>query len=1079
MSKITTKLNDDAKIWAPDYETDFRLKSLKNYMIVNNLTKKTYIIELREEIRNNKKLINQINNKEANRYAQARWRENNKQKRYIGNIIAIINYTKLNKDNKPYDFIKNEIINFDSLTTKKNIHNEALKLIEKFIINKIEESSILDAKIESFITNINPHQDNTRLQSVRMRNSNSCIIDGYSKQSWDTNTGRCVFDYIINRYGNIKGFKGLCNYQDLHDVFTGMDDSINLFENGVNTDEIRNFCEDRKIPMYALNDEEKVFEIYQPENRNRNGQSLVFRISNGHFYPVEDQSKIKKATHQNQIRSVLFETIVEKPSYEADIDIKTVEYCNDIMESIKNHIANKQIPQKISMHNNELMSYWIDGCQFITNKNIEINKELCENMNKNYVGQGAGTLLFNIVEETIDTIPKSTPNNEVYIKLIQAKKDRTHIGFINDENNTDGCETIDVCKSYSYSVYNMEEFMIFDFNDNWEHYKGEMKTGLYYIITDDLKLFKGNNIYSNKIIEKGLKENIDFQILYQLIPSKKIPNIFKPLIDKILEYSKGNTKISKLLVNMLTGMFGKSDCKKSKCFINNNLEEIFCFINDYRDKGVKIFINKIDGTDFYLYGYNLEQQLNETNIPMYIQVVDDNNIRLYDMMKHAGGELVARKVDCCIVRNPNAITECDEWGGYRYSPNPTIVQTETCSSIELVIDKDYRDYYINDSDDWLKIYKVLEREGGLLLQGDAGKGKTYTAKQIINKIGKDKVKVLAPINKAALNIGGSTIHSFLKMNKKGNINPKLIKIIEKKYDYIVIDEISMITKELWKRLCVLKRSCPNIKFLLLGDNKQIPPVEDEEYYGDYFNHPAMKYICNNNRNTLTVLKRYDEELYNILCNVDIIKTNDFPNEICKTNICYYNSTRKTVNAYWNKNEKIDGSLFIKENIYDKYSQDMYIYKSLPVICHKTKREKNFILCANSEAFKVSNYDNKNIYLWNERPNDNGDPEIYRIKMPINIFNEYFLLNYCTTTHKVQGTTITDNFKIHDWNRMDTKLRYTALSRAKNVNQISFEKCIKTDKFHNFNYTDKNTEDNEDNIYKCIIPIKKIKKQRKN
>eukprot|EP00961_Rhodomonas_salina_P175101 2361985-Rhodomonas_salina.1 len=127
-------------------------------------------------------------------------------------------------------------------------------------------------------------------------------------------------------------------------------------------------------------------------------------------------------------------------------------------------------------------------------------------MGKNYKGQGTGTLLFDIVEETIGSIPKSTPNNEVYDKLIEAKKDRTHIGFIGKDTNTDNCEGFDITKSYSYSTYNMEEWMIFDFNDNWEDYDGKLKTGLYYINTDDMLLFKGHNIYSNKIIEKGLKE---------------------------------------------------------------------------------------------------------------------------------------------------------------------------------------------------------------------------------------------------------------------------------------------------------------------------------------------------------------------------------------------------------------------------------------------------------------------------------------------------------------------------------------------------------------------------------------------
>jgi hypothetical protein len=59
-------------------------------------------------------------------------------------------------------------------------------------------------------------------------------------------------------------------------------------------------------------------------------------------------------------------------------------------------------------------------------------------------------------------------------------------------------------------------------------------------------------------------------------------------------------------------------------------------------------------------------------------------------------------------------------------------------------------------------------------------------------------------------------------------------------------------------------------FLLIGDNKQLPPVEDEDI-DDYFNHPAVKYLANGNRNILTVLKRFDETLYNYLKDVTDLK----------------------------------------------------------------------------------------------------------------------------------------------------------------------------------------------------------------
>ena len=43
-------------------------------------------------------------------------------------------------------------------------------------------------------------------------------------------------------------------------------------------------------------------------------------------------------------------------------------------------------------------------------------------------------------------------------------------------------------------------------------------------------------------------------------------------------------------------------------------------------------VNKIPDTDYFLYGLNKKITMNETNIPMYIQVLDESNIKLYDMI---------------------------------------------------------------------------------------------------------------------------------------------------------------------------------------------------------------------------------------------------------------------------------------------------------------------------------------------------------------------------------------------------------------------------------------------------------------
>jgi hypothetical protein len=48
----------------------------------------------------------------------------------------------------------------------------------------------------------------------------------------------------------------------------------------------------------------------------------------------------------------------------------------------------------------------------------------------------------------------------------------------------------------------------------------------------------------------------------------------------------------------------------------------------------------------------------------------------------------------------------------------------------------------------------------LLLQASAGSDETYAAKIIANKLGKERVKITAPTNKAALKIRGHTIQIY-------------------------------------------------------------------------------------------------------------------------------------------------------------------------------------------------------------------------------------------------------------------------------------------------------------------------------
>jgi hypothetical protein len=1059
-SKVPKSIKDKLFKYGVNLPTDRRTIAYENILNEKKLNQREYITYLKDIIAKQKKkedakikqIIKQV--KDAKIREEVRENAGEKPIRYIGTIN--IKYLVLDKYNK--EVILTRTLYFDYTLKPSQLEKLKKELIFDDELYVLDISWVVKILKKNIKQTIKPVENTGRMENIRMRKAGAGLIDGYDKQDWDTNTGRCVFDYIISRYGNIKGFKNVCNYDDLNNIFDNSiweEEKKDLFEIGVNTQEIQRFCEMYKIPMYAIDDNEKCFKQYTPQNRNKKAPAMIFRVSNEHFYPCPNkkvQSIIQTTSTINNIESVMTRNNF-KVNDEEDKEYQNVnvEYVEDIMTKLVEVINNGGIPEKVNMLKKKLYGFKYGNITYVSNENIDLIKKLCSNMKIEYIGQSLGGIFKIILKDVIgnEALPKSTHNNYVFNILKDAKKNRARRGAIKDLDeleNKENLKAFDLIKCYSSCMYNPTyDWIITDYNDTWEDYDDELKLGLYYVITEDTKLFKKSGYYSTCIIDKAIKENIEFKITKQLISKEKeSKDLFKNIIDKILLYCDGDEKISKLVINLMSGMLGQSEKEGTKVKINSDIKQIFNFLDKYYQLEEGIMINQIENTDYFIYGFNKKITMNETNIPMYIQLLDESNIKLYDMIKNIGGELVAVKVDCAIIRNPINIpvggtftNPTEKWGTYIECEVPIITQNERCDHIEFIADNEWVDYDYNDSDNWEDIMEVLDKKGGLLLQASAGNGKTYVAKQIAKKLMEKGygVKIIAPTNKAGLNIGGSTIHKFLKIDKEGNISSKLLKIVKEKYQYIIIDEISMIGKELWKRINLLKINS-NIKFLLLGDEKQCPPVENEDIE-DYFNHPAVKSICNYNRNILDVRKRYDEKLYNILEDVNNIKIDYIKEPLTERNICYFNKTRKRINKYWNDKKKKDGDLFILADEENDKTQDMYIYEGLPVIAMKTKHDGDNILFANSETFNVGNIDNEYISLCCERPDENGEKEIYIYDCPIEDFRDYFLINYCSTTHKSQGETITEEYTIYDWDGMTTKIKYTALSRAVKYENVYF------------------------------------------
>lgn len=137
----------------------------------------------------------------------------------------------------------------------------------------------------------------------------------------------------------------------------------------------------------------------------------------------------------------------------------------------------------------------------------------------------------------------------------------------------------------------------------------------------------------------------------------------------------------------------------------------------------------------------------------------------------------------------------------------------------------------------------------VFLTGEAGTGKSTIVKEFNRRSSKNCI-FLAPTGIAAVNVGGSTIHSFLRFapgvmseDSIDNIGNKKQRELIRNVDVVIIDEISMVRSDLfWAIDYRLKQVSQgrNKKLpfggkqvILVGDFYQLPPViksEEEEQF---------------------------------------------------------------------------------------------------------------------------------------------------------------------------------------------------------------------------------------------------------
>ncbi len=214
-----------------------------------------------------------------------------------------------------------------------------------------------------------------------------------------------------------------------------------------------------------------------------------------------------------------------------------------------------------------------------------------------------------------------------------------------------------------------------------------------------------------------------------------------------------------------------------------------------------------------------------------------------------------------------------------------ILPTQFVNSENKLIDSMVKSY--NFSEDQEKVFRdVISNKHNCLITGSAGSGKSYVLKALKEYFGA-RMALTSTTGISSLNVGGQTLHSFLKIfnvdrwslqKVLNNIKDKAGKNV-KGIDILVIEECSMCDSFLFSLVDYALRNImdKNIPFggkqiLLVGDFMQLPPVEclsmlfESESFlnGNFQTH----YLTNNHRqdNKSEFYKILQECRYNKISN---------------------------------------------------------------------------------------------------------------------------------------------------------------------------------------------------------------------
>lgn len=712
-----------------------------------------------------------------------------------------------------------------------------------------------------------------------------------------------------------------------------------------------------------------------------------------------------------------------------------------------------------------------------------------------------GTKFFN---DPFLSFFNSHTNNIINSDLI---KQWAFVQKIGDELMNSKQYEIDMAKCYRNTLlYSGYEYPVYSSCDDVEPFTGsefDKMPGYYYIESNNIFPLRGTGWYPYPMANYCIKQKI---INYEDIKFKWIASIklesdfFKDFVNFVVEMCGTNDEneilTGKSVINCFIGQMGKKDVEVTQKIFSNNFKEILYFYYMNREAGN--VCNIVNNQSVFELGYKKTSKNFGSYLPIYYYIIGMSNCHMYSLnnkLKKMGFGPYFISTDCIKfnvldgdinelkhyvnntfwdsdkkIKKYHKVTEASE---HFITILENYKRLETYKQIPEfkynIIHEDDYDMNFNIEEEKKLFNKIAENiinnNLSVFIQGWGGVGKTYLCNTIKNILKEREKKFiqLSPTNISALAAKGETLAKFFMCAFSSNKN---VYNTVYKFDYIFLDEISMISDYEFSGLMYLKTIRPELIFILSGDFGQLGVVADRMGKNYNYVNKRVLYDLTGNKILLKKLRRAENDakrLYDYqkdIRNGEIIDISKFKSQskfyynIVKTNEKRIKLNNELMIRYCN-NEKtgtakgLKTALFIPVPENKKFKkntvQDVYLKRGMPIISKKTVKNKHGSLL-NNETFKIHNIEGSTIVIKSQIRDFCGIPFSDKKNHIINFNNEfiifdaqhfhfYFRIAFALTIYSVQGITIRENYMIHNWDMLDKKDKYVAFSRSSKMEYI--------------------------------------------